>query len=384
MEKSSPVRILFTGGGSGGHTYPLLAVLQEMKRIAIERHLVAEFHYLGPIDDFSIVLQNEGVEIHSLVAGKLRRYASILNVIDIPKFFIGAIQALAKLFTLMPDVVFSKGGTGALPVVISSWFYRIPVIIHESDAAPGLTNLLSGKFSSRIAVSFDRALSYFNPQKTACIGAPIRPALLSNRPEKETAKEELGFNPKEPLVLILGGSQGSQRIDEFIVSNLQGLIQTTQVLHQTGTANYADTERLARAALADVPVKTEVAHRYQAIGFLDQNLKNALVAADLVVSRAGSGTIFEIAAFGKPSILIPLLESANNHQRINAYEFAKTGAAIVIEEENLLPGIFINQLRNVLKNKNLSNKMSIAAGQFFRSGAAEILAREIFRIARTA
>ena len=380
MNNPPSIKALLTGGGSGGHVYPLVAVAQELKRLAIEKGLIVELHYLGPNDEYATTLQNETIELHSLVSGKLRRYFSLANIVDVPKFFFSFFQALAKVFWLMPDIVFSKGGTGALPVVFAGWFYRIPVVIHESDAMPGLTNLLSSRFASRIAVSFERALNYFNQRKTACIGSPIRPKLLKDRPEKGAAKEELGFDPKEPLLLILGGSQGSRRIDEFIVAHLPGLMKETQILHQTGLAKYAEIEKLARAALMGVPIKTEVSHRYQALGYLDQNMKAAFAAADLVVSRAGSGTIFEIAAYAKPSILIPLLESANDHQRVNAYEYAKTGAAIVIEESNLLPGIFLNQVRDVLKNKTLANKMSLAAGKFFKPGAAEIIAQEILAI----
>ncbi|RJP45677.1 UDP-N-acetylglucosamine--N-acetylmuramyl-(pentapeptide) pyrophosphoryl-undecaprenol N-acetylglucosamine transferase [Candidatus Parcubacteria bacterium] len=384
MSEQALLRVLLAGGGSGGHIYPLIAVTQELRRLAVDKKMILEIYYLGPRGEYTEILHGEGIETLGLVSGKLRRYASILNILDAPKFLVGLVQAFAQVLWLMPNVIFSKGGTGALPVVLAGWFYRIPVIIHESDTAPGLTNLLSSRFASRVAVSFERTLHYFNPQKSACVGNPVRAKLLENPPEKGDAKEELGFDRNEPLLLILGGSQGSQRIDDFIVQNLPALISITQILHQTGQTKYAETERLARAALLDVPLKTEAAHRYQAVGFLEENLKRAFSAADVVVARAGSGTIFEIAAFAKPSILIPLSESANDHQRTNAYEFAKSGAAIVIEESNLLPGIFLNQVREVLKNRDSANKMSLAAGKFFKPGAAEIIAREMLRIAGAA
>lgn len=374
------VRLLLAGGGSGGHVYPLLAVTEELKKIAIQRKTILELHYFGPVDDYAQILRQNGVEMHGLVAGKIRRYFSLANFVDVPKFFFGTFQALWKLFWLMPDAIFSKGGTGALPVVLVGWLYRIPIVIHESDATPGLTNLLSGFFASRIAVSFERASNYFPQDKVAFIGTPIRSQLLAGKKQKEESKEALGFNSQEPLVLILGGSQGSKRIDEFVVQSLPNILKETQLLLQTGAEQYRETEMLARAALLGAASQGVALHRYQAVGFFEENLATALSAADLVVARAGSGTISELAAFGKPAVLIPLLESANDHQRINAYEFAKTGAATVIEETNLLPGIFVNQLREILRNKSALEKMGSAAGKFFKAGAAETIAREILRM----
>lgn len=376
------IRILLTGGGSGGHIYPLLAVVQRLKKIAVEKSLDLEFYYLGPVDEFSSILVSADVKLSPIVAGKVRRYFSFQNFLDIPKFFISLVQSLVKVYLIMPDVIFSKGGTGALPVVFAGWFYRIPVIIHESDAIPGLTNLLSAYFAKRIAVSFEVALKYFDPQKSAWTGTPIRENLLSDIPLQESAKEELGFDPKKPLTLVIGSSQGSKRINEFIIENLVELIARTQILHQTGRANFLETEKLARVALMDAPLTDEVKHRYQAVPYLEDNLKTALAAADLVISRASSGAINEISAFGKPAILIPLSESANDHQRKNAYEFAKLGGAIVIEEDNLLPKIFVSQVDKILKNSEISEKMKIASASFFKNMAAEIIAQEIISLAQ--
>lgn len=376
------IRILLTGGGSGGHIYPLLAVTQRLKKIAIQKSLDLEFYYLGPADEFSSVLASADVKISPIFAGKIRRYFSFQNFLDIPKFFIALIQSLIKVYFIMPDVIFSKGGTGALPVVFAGWFYRIPIIIHESDTIPGLTNLLSAYFAKRIAVSFEVALKYFDPQKSAWVGTPIREELLLDIPSQESAKEELGFDSKEPLVLVIGSSQGSKRINEFIVENLVELITETQILHQTGRANFLETEKLARAALIDSPLADEVKHRYQAVPYLENNLKTALAAADIVVSRASSGAINEISAFGKPAILIPLNESAGDHQRKNAYEFAEFGGGIVIEEENLFPKIFITQINKILKNYEVLEKMKAASASFFKNEAAEIIAQEIINLAQ--
>ena len=375
-------RVVLTGGGSGGHVYPLIAIAEELQRLAAEYNFDLEIKYYGPSDEYNNLFAGLKIRTSNIVSGKLRRYFSVANIFDVPKFFVGLIQALFKIYWFMPDVVFSKGGTGALSVVLASRFYRIPIMIHESDATPGLNNLLSGRFAKRIAVTFESALAYFNPKKTAVTGTPVRRELTVDRVSKERAKEELGFNAGEPLTLILGGSLGSERINEFILANLENLVKETQILHQTGQANLRNVEKLSRAAMMNIPLRTEIKSRYLPVSYLmNEKLKNAFTAADLVISRAGSGTISEIAAFGVPAILIPLRESAGNHQRLNAYEYGKTGAAIVIEEENFLPGIFMNQVRAILKNPDVMEKMSQASIKFFKPDAARIIAEEILRIA---
>ncbi len=376
-----PTRVLFTGGGSGGHVYPLLAVAEELKRQALEEKIDLELHYLGPRDEYAEMLWTAGFYVSPLIAGKVRRYASFQNLLDAPKFVIGLIEAFFKVFWLMPDVIFSKGGTGSLSVVLAGKFYMIPIIIHESDASPGLNNLLAARFASRIAVSFEHALRYFNPKKTAWIGTPIRRELL-DKPTQESAKESLGFDPKRPLVLVVSGSQGSVRINEFILTNLEGLLEEAQVLHQTGQANFHDVERLARPTVTGLSPQIAAKTRYKPVAYLDKDsLKLALAASDLVISRAGS-MISEIAAFGKPALLIPLREAANNHQRANAYEFARNGAAVVIEESNLLPGIFLGQVKTILGHPDVLQKMSVASKNFFKFGAAETIAQEILRLAQ--
>lgn len=378
--------VVLTGGGSGGHVYPLIAVSESLTKKIAALGGGTEFSYIGPKDAFTPLIAARGIAVLPIAAGKLRRYFSLENISDIPKFFIGLAQAFWKLYFVMPDVVFSKGGPGSFPVVLAAWFYRIPVAIHESDAQPGLNNALAARFVRKVFVSFARAGQFFDPQKTTVSGAPIREELLQNKPTKESAKEKLGFRTGEPLVLIIGGSQGSVRINEFIMGNLAEILKTTQVLHQTGIANFDDVKRMANVVLATQPAENAV--RYKPVNYFAgaqpdaaDNLETAFAAADLVVMRPG-GTIFEVAAFGIPAILIPITESANDHQRLNAYEFANAGGGAVIEENNLLPGIFLSQLKSILGNGDLHEKMSAASAKFFIPDAAETIADGIIDMAR--
>jgi UDP-N-acetylglucosamine--N-acetylmuramyl-(pentapeptide) pyrophosphoryl-undecaprenol N-acetylglucosamine transferase len=370
-------RIVLAGGGSGGHIYPLLAVADEIARKSVEMQFTCEMTYLGPRDSYAPLFESRGIVIDSIAVGKLRRYFSIENFLDAPKFLIGFIQALWKLYRIMPDAIFSKGGTGALPVVVAGWFYRIPVAIHESDAVPGLTNAVSARFARKIFVSFPDAAERFDARKVVVTGTPIREELLTNRPKPELAKESLGFSSSHPLMLILGGSQGSMRINNFIVTNLPEIMKMTQVLHQTGIANFLEVQKLAHAALIDQPAD---GNRYVPINYFTDKMETAYAAADIVVCRGGAG-IFEIASFGKPAILIPIAESANDHQRANAYAFAEAGAGVVIEESNLLPGIFLNQLKSILTDDNRRAKMADASAKFFVPDAAKKIADEILKFA---
>ncbi len=368
-------RVVFTGGGSGGHVYPLLAVAEVLEKRLAELKAPIEFAYLGPNDAYSVLLSNRGIPVHPIVSGKVRRYFSVENFLDAPKFVIGFLQALFKLYFIMPDVVFSKGGTGALPVVVAAWFYRIPIAIHDSDAQPGLTNIASGRFATKVFVSFERAAAYFARAKVEVSGQPLRTELLGERTSKDAAKEIMGFDRAQPLTLILGGSQGAQRINEFILGNLQQFVTQTSVLHQTGAANFTEVQKLSSVALANAPIT----YRYVAVGYFGDDMVTALTAADLVVARSGS-SVCELAAFGLPAILIPLTESANDHQRVDAYEFAKSGAAIVIEEANLLPGIFFTQLKQILGDTDFRAKMTAASSAFFIPGAAEKIAEGLMAI----
>lgn len=371
-------RIVVAGGGTGGHVYPTLAVLDSLRDRFTEAGLLFEATRMGPHDGYEPLFATRGVVIVPILAGKLRRYISLLNIVDVPKFFIGLLQALWKLYFIMPDVIFSKGGTGALPVVIAGWFYRIPVAIHESDAKPGLTNLFSARFARKIFLSFPDAAPYFDPGRTMVTGAPIRGKFLGVLTAKPVAKETLGFNGQQPLLLVLGGSQGSTRINDFILAHLTTIIKETQVLHQTGVANFAEVQKLSRAALIDESFRT----RYEASGYFetDSQMLLALTAADFVISRAGSSSIFEMAAFGVPAILVPLAESANDHQRANAYAFAKAGGAVVIEESNFMPGIVLPAIQNMITNTEQRQKMAAASAAYFIPGAAEKIAEALIEL----
>ncbi len=312
------MRIVFTGGGTGGHFFPILAVARELKRLAEEaRILDLELYFLGPGSQFgpeslqTELLRQEGVLASRIASGKLRRYLSFRNVIDTFKVGWGIVGALSKLFFIMPDVIFSKGGYGSVPVLVAARLYRIPVVMHESDTIPGRVNRWAARFATRIAISFPRTAKFFPKERTALTGNPVRQRILAVDPEQ--ARESLGVFSSRPVILVIGGSQGARILNETASALLPQLLERYEVIHQVGSANLEDV-RLETAPILEQGGR-EFYHLY---GFLDEvELASAYQLADIVVSRAAASSIFEIAAWGKPSVLIPLKNSAQEHQRDN-------------------------------------------------------------------
>lgn len=368
------VKILFTGGGTGGHFFPILAVARELKQIAEKDQILGlELYYMGPDGFADELLTEEGIINITITSGKLRRYFSFQNIGDIFKILFGTLQALWNVFLLMPDVVFSKGGYGAFPGVMAAALFRIPLIIHESDSVPGKVSTISARFAARIGIAFPSTEAFFPKEKTALVGVPIRKHILGGN--REEAKERIGIFSSLPVVGFFGASQGAQKINEAVLGVLRELTEEFEIMHQTGQANLENIQ-----AEASVILESGEKDRYHPFGFLDEShLRDFFSVSNLIVSRASS-SIFEIAAWGKPSILVPLGNAAQDHQRKNAYEYAATGAATVIEEENFTPHILLAEIKKVLGSPELMKKMSAAAQRFSRIDSAELIAREILKL----
>ncbi len=338
-----------------------------------------ELSYMGPRDRYEDEFIKRDINTYSLVSSKLRRYFSLSNLIDFPKFLWSLLQALFKLYFLMPDIVFSKGGPGALSVVIAAKFYMIPVVIHESDAVPGLTNKLSGKFAKKIDISFEETYPYFSKSSISLTGNPIRESLMSGRPNKDDSKESLGLKRDLPVIFVVGGSLGSQRLNQFIFDNFEPLLKEYQIYHQVGAANFDEAILVTKSMMNEM--SSVYSSRYKLVGFLNESeMKMAYAAADVVVARSGSATIFETAYFGKPSILVPLPESAGDHQKINAYSYSKTGAAAVLEENNLKLEVVLAKLKSILSSPETYEKMSKGALQFAKPNAADSIAKDVLNL----
>ena len=375
------LRVLLTGGGTGGHIYPIIAVAQELRSWAEKNEVRKDIRYYGQPDSCRPALEENKIRIIKIASSKLRRYFSFLNFLDAFKFVWGFFQGLCKIFWFMPDAAFSKGGPGALSVLLACRFYRIPIVVHESDLIPGLTNRVSARWAKTLDLASASAIPRFPKTKAKIniVGNPVRQELLINTPQDQ-AKTALGFDPKKPLILVLGGSQGSAKINNFILENLEQFLAKFQVLHQVGgekRQEYQTQYNFIAKSLSPL-----LAQNYKFVDFLSKNQGLALDAADMIISRAGAGAIAEISIKGKPSILIPFPDAANGHQRQNADEYSRTGAAILIEEENLLPNVVVGQIEKVLQSSDLRAKIASAAKGFAKPNAAKEIAKHILELWR--
>lgn len=364
------MKIVFTGGGTGGHVFPLVAIAREIRRIYPKKDL--ELFYIGPSDDFgSVMLAEEDFIIKKIVSGKLRRYFAWQNIIDIGfKIPFGILQSFFLLLTIKPDLVFSKGGSGSVSVTYPARFLKIPVFIHESDVVPGLSNQKTSKWAKKIFTSFEKT-EFFDPASTTLTGNPIRKELLDG--DKQIAGEIFNLTFEKPIFLVIGGSQGAETINDFILDVLEKLLKEYEIIHVTGPANYKEDE-----AESEVVTDKDLQRYYHPIGFLDEeHSKHAYKAADLIISRAGASAIFEIAAVGKPSILIPLPSAAGDHQSKNAYAYSESGATLVVEQDNLTPNFFLENIELLFLHEEKIQQMQQAALSFAKPLAARAVAREI-------
>lgn len=367
------MKILFTGGGTGGHIIPIIALTREIRKI---QQTDLQFYYLGPKDDFSrTFLSQEGIKIKYVLAGKLRRYPGwktfFYNLLDLGiKTPLGSLQAFFYIFFMSPDLILSKGGFGSIPGVLAGKMLFVPIFLHESDIAPGAANQFLHNFSKEIFVSFPKT-EYFPLKKMIAVGNPIRRELLEN--SKEEAKKFLKIISVKPVILIIGGSQGAQRINDRILEILPQLLKNFEIIHQCGENNFQLVKAESRILISEEEEKF-----YHLFSFLrEHELRRAYAIADLIVSRAGSGSIFEIAAAGKPSILIPLPEAAQNHQVKNAYAYQESEACIVIEEANFTSHFFLERIQAIFSKTDEFLKMVKGAKNFARPQAAKIIAHYI-------
>jgi UDP-N-acetylglucosamine--N-acetylmuramyl-(pentapeptide) pyrophosphoryl-undecaprenol N-acetylglucosamine transferase len=373
------MKILITGGGTGGHFYPLVAVAEKINEIAEKDKIFdLKIYYMSTTEYDKRALFEQGINFVSVPAGKKRMYSSVKNFFDIFKMGIGVLIGIVKMFFIFPDVVFAKGGYASYPALFAARVFGIPIVIHESDAAPGRVNVWAGKFADRIAISYPEAIDYFEKKDhVAWTGQPVRTSI--QKADRKDSMNYLGFDESVPTILILGGSQGADMINNVVLDCLLDLLPEVQIIHQTGEKHYEDVKGRANMALSGNPF----ASRYRSFAFLNPvGMRMSAGGANLVVTRAGS-TLFEIAGWGIPAVVVPFAVSNNDHSRKNAYSYARAGAGIVVEEGNLTKSVFLQAIFEVIKNPAKAQEMSEKAKAFLKPGASELIAREIIHIAES-
>ena len=373
------MKIILAGGGTGGHFYPLIAVTEKINEIVREDKLLKpELYYLSDKPyDRKLLFDNE-IIFRKVSAGKLRRYFSVLNFFGLFKTGWGFIKSFFLVFNIFPDVVFSNGGNISFPVLLSAKILRIPVVIHISDSVPGRTNAWASKFAKKVSLAFPEASEQLTTKKerVAVLGNPIRKELMKTL--SEGATEFLDLSKSLPTILILGGSSGSQVINERVVDILSELVKEYQIIHQIGKKSFEKVKGRARVVLE----KSEYKDRYKPFPYLSSlAMKMSAGISDLIISRAGAGSISEIAMWGLPSIIIPIPEDVSSDQRKNAFTFARIGATVVIEQSNLTGSIFLSEITKLMGDEGKRKELAENAKNFAKIDSAEKIARGIINIA---
>lgn len=370
------MKILFTGGGTGGHFYPIIAIAEELNTLVYEKKLLGiKMYFMSDAPYNANLLRDHKIIFLKARSGKWRRYFSIQNFFDIFNLAYGVLEATWKIFWLYPDVIFSKGGYASMPAVLAGRVLGIPIIIHESDAHPGRANLYASRFAYRIAVSYPEAVKYFDEKKTAVTGNPLRSSILNPLPDG--AKEFLQLTEDKPVILVLGGSLGAKKINDTLLSALPELLDKYQIIHQIGNNNFTTVTKQVKTILENNPHLS----RYKPFAYLnDLAMRMSAGMASLVISRAGSA-IFEIANWQLPSIIVPIPESVSHDQSINAFTYGRSGAGVVIEENNFSPSVLISEVDRILSNPALIQEMKTAAKNFSNPQAGRVIAEEILTIA---
>ena len=349
--------VVFTGGGTGGHIFPGLAVVE-----ALSSSLECRIVWLGSAKgvDRKIVESSELysaspsiLEFMGIPAGKLRRYFSFQNFIDVFKVAAGFIKSFFILLKLKPLFVFSKGGFVSVPPCAAAKFLKIPVITHECDFSPGLATRINSKFANRILVSYQETAELLPASlqsKIICTGNPVRLSFYSGRPEK--GRSFLNIKSNLPVLFVLGGSLGARQLNDLISDSIEYLVKHFVVVHQIGEANMDQGQKIKEGLLKSSP---EFAENYKPYPFIKKEMADVLSLSSIVVSRAGANTVWESAAAGKPMILVPLEKGSSRGDQIeNAEFFKKKGAAEILLGEDVRPDIFIRLLRDLGFEENIS------------------------------
>ena len=326
-------KIILTGGGTAGHVTPNIALIPTLKTMGYD------IRYIGSYDGIEKSLMEDiGIPYHGIASGKLRRYFSLKNFSDPFRVLKGFFEANRLIRDIKPDIIFSKGGFVAVPVVIAAGRNHVPAVIHESDMTPGLANKLCFKSAAKICCNFPETMELLPKDKAVLSGSPIREELLKG--DADAAREFTGFKDDKPVIMVIGGSLGAANVNRAIRSILPKLLDKYNVIHLTGKGKGDD-------SLNDT-------QGYRQYEYIKDELKDLFALADIVISRAGANAICELLALKKPNLLIPLPSaSSRGDQLLNAQSFRKQGYSMVLTEDELTDDILLKMIDELYENRNM-------------------------------
>ncbi|GHO69552.1 undecaprenyldiphospho-muramoylpentapeptide beta-N- acetylglucosaminyltransferase [Ktedonobacter sp. SOSP1-52] len=371
------MRILVSGGGTGGHIYPALAVATHLR----DRY-DAEILFLGSDDGLETeVVPAAGLKLATVKAGKLQRFVSWKTVKGVARVPLGMVQAISIVREFHPQAAFTSGGYVAVPTGLAAKINGVPLLMHQQDVPPNLSNKLIAPLASRISVAFADSVQYFPAEKTLQLGNPPRQEMLDIRTvTPEQAREQLGMQPNLPLLLVTGGSQGARHLNQVVCKALPALLQHCQVLQISGKKLYDETRDLSESILAQADEETK--RRYKLVAYMSEEMPLAMQAAQMVVCRSGASTLSELALLGKPGILVPLPPAIGaSPQEANAAMFGRLQAAEVIANDALTPEQLSERVVHALTTPTYVETMTKNISALGRPEATQAIAETIVEMA---
>jgi len=369
------MRILISGGGTGGHIYPALAVAGTLRD-----SYGAELLYLGDENGLETrIVPAAGIPFATISAGKLRRYFSLRTFTDLGRIPVGMAQAMRLARDFKPDAAFTSGGYVSVPAGIAARRAGAPLLMHQQDVPPNLANRLLTPFATRISVSFADSLRYFPKNRTALMGNPVREEVLALADaDSAQMKAQLGLDPALPVVLVTGGSQGARHLNQVVAAALPNLLPHCQVLHISGELTYDATRAQADETMDAASVAPEAHAHYALYPYLKDEMPAALAASDVVFCRSGAATLAELAIVGRASVLVPLPPGfTGSPQAVNAAMFQRAGAAEVTLDRDLTPERACELLLPLLADAEQRQRMGHAARALAHPDATAALAAAV-------
>ncbi|HEX2916784.1 MAG TPA: UDP-N-acetylglucosamine--N-acetylmuramyl-(pentapeptide) pyrophosphoryl-undecaprenol N-acetylglucosamine transferase [Chloroflexia bacterium] len=389
------IKILVTGGGTGGHVSPALATVGAIRELAAEQgDWQPLFRYIGSQHGVEKKLaEGAGLDFVGVQTGKLRRADSLLglftlkNIVDVFRIPLGVLQSLWQVARFRPAVIFSTGGFVCVPPVVAGWLLRVPVLTHEQTVQVGLANRIAARFARRIALTFEGAASELPARlqtRTFVTGNPVRPLIFNG--DKERAVSRFNFDPADnhlPALYVTGGAQGARIINRAVEAVLPELLEVCRIIHQCGQQPEGEEQDYDRLQQAANSLSPELRRRYYLTRFVGDEVGDVFALADLVVSRAGAGTVTEVSALGKPALFVPLVPTGGDEQTRNALRSVEAGAAVIIKQSELNGPRLLEEIRKLIEDRTKLAGMGRRALSLARPEAARDLARAVINLARS-
>ncbi|HOF00520.1 MAG TPA: undecaprenyldiphospho-muramoylpentapeptide beta-N-acetylglucosaminyltransferase [Spirochaetota bacterium] len=364
------MNIIITGGGSGGHVMPALAIIEELRNSQNAFFKDVNILYVGSKKGIEKkLIEKKGVKFKSIYTGKLRRYFSLQNVSDIFRTLFGIVQSVLIINKFSPDIIFSTGGFVSVPVVIAGKIKNIPILIHEQTVDAGLANKIAGRFAQKVAITFPESGKYFQKEKIVLTGIPIRKEIFQG--SKESGYKRFGFDLNIPTIFFTGGGLGCHVLNEAAMSIIPDLLKKSNIIYQTGAAmngqDFRDMKNL-RESLPDYLQK-----RFYLTEFINEEIAEVFALADLAVARSGAGTVNELLTMKIPAIFIPLAIATNNEQLKNALITVNLGGAEVIEEKELNSALLLDKIEDILFTEKITVMKRNLSETKFENGVDKVI-----------